>query len=276
MNNQRSAPDLYLDLLKQCLTRIEFGERHRGLAPSSQMGRRATSIIAKALRRRGFELVHPVPYDRAKRELGLEFPPPFDAETMIGLRRLDNLQACIQTIVAENVPGDVIETGVWRGGATIFMKAALEAYGDTARRVWAADSFAGLPKPDGSYAADEGDDHWTYDVLAVGLEDVKRNFRRYGLLDERVEFLVGWFSDTLPSAPIDALSLMRLDGDMYVSTIDALRPLYPKLSPGGFVIVDDYRVVPGCQQAVDDYRAEMGIEDPIIDIDGSGVYWRRS
>ena len=87
------------------------------------------------------------------------------------------------------------------------------------------------------------------------LEHVKENFQRYGLLDEQVRFVKGWFRDTLPHVPIERLAVLRLDGDLYESTIQALDGLYHKLSPGGFVIVDDYGNVPACRQAVNDFRA---------------------
>jgi O-methyltransferase len=170
----------------------------------------------------------------------------------------------------------VIETGVWRGGACILMRGVLKAYGDTKRRVWVADSFQGLPRP-----ADEHDEHdlagklHQCTELAVPVERVKANFERYGLLDEQVHFLKGWFRDTLPHAPIDRLAVARLDGDMYESTMDALEALYPKLSIGGFLIVDDYNDISVCKQAVEDYRNRHGICEPIIPIDWSGVYWRR-
>ena len=151
----------------------------------------------------------------------------------------------------------------------------LKAYGDESRRVWVADSFEGLPPPDAAqYPADRDDAHWTKDKLAVSLDQVRDNFERYELLDDHVVFLKGWFSDTLPSAPIEALAVLRLDGDMYQSTIEALRALYPKLSKGGYVIVDDYGL-PNCRAAVEDYRSEHGISEEIVDIDGSGVYWQR-
>ena len=89
-----------------------------------------------------------------------------------------------------------------------------------------------------------------------------------------MRFLVGWFSDTLPEAPFERLAILRLDGDMYQSTIEALRPLYPKLSKGGYVIIDDY-ALPGSQAAVQDYRREHGISEEIVDIDGTGVYWQK-
>ena len=194
---------------------------------------------------------------------------------MIGLKRLDQLQHAVETVIADGIPGDLIETGVWRGGACIFMRAVLAAYGDADRNVWVADSFQGLPHPDGvSYPADEGVD-WTHvDELAIPLEQVQANFRRYGLLDERVRFLVGWFRDTLPTAPVEQLSILRLDGDLYESTMLALDSLYPKLSSGGFVIVDDYALTM-CQQAVDDFRAKHGINEPLEQVDWSGVHWRK-
>jgi len=199
------------------------------------------------------------------------------AHTMIGALRLDNLQACVEDVLRRNVPGDLIETGVWRGGAAIFMRAMLKVHGDRARRVWAADSFEGLPKPDPEkYPADAGDVHHRFRPLAVSLEEVQANFATYGLLDDQVKFLKGWFKDTLPDAPIRQLAIIRLDGDMYESTMDALTHLYPKLSVGGHLIVDDYGAVPACQRAVEDYRQTQGITDPMTTVDWSGVSWRRT
>jgi O-methyltransferase len=196
---------------------------------------------------------------------------------MVGLKRLDNLETCIRSVLTDQVPGDLIETGVWRGGSAIFMRAALEALGDESRTVWAADSFEGLPPPsEGEFPADAGDDHHTFGELAVSLETVRRNFARYGLLDDRVRFLKGYFKDTLPDAPLEKIAVLRLDGDMYESTIQALEPLYPKLSPGGYCIVDDYHAVPACKRAIEDYRTAEGITEPIEEIDGSAVFWRRA
>jgi O-methyltransferase len=179
-------------------------------------------------------------------------------------------------VLKDGVPGDFIETGIWRGGSVILMRAILKAYGVTDRTVFAADSFEGLPKPDaGSYPADKGDRHWTYKQLAVSLEEVRANFDRYGLLDDQVRFLKGWFKDTLPEAPIERLAVVRLDGDMYESTMTAMKALYPKLQPGGFLIVDDYGALKGCKQAIEDYRTQYSINEPIEIIDWSGVYWRK-
>lgn len=269
---------LYLDLLKQALTRtlLEDGDQIIGVSTAGRSGVRWRLVnwAGAAIGAAGFELVRKRPFNRAMREAGQDWPAR--AESMIGLRRMDNLQDCVETVLRDAVPGDLIETGVWRGGATIFMRAVLKAYGDTERIVYAADSFQGLPAPDPHrYPADMGDRHHCQDRLRIGVDQVMANFRRYQLLDEQVRFLVGWFKDTLPAAPISELAVLRLDGDMYESTIQALEALYPKLSPGGFCIVDDYGAVPGCRQAVVDYRDRNGITEPITMIDWTGAYWRR-
>ena len=212
--------------------------------------------------------------DWVKREQGLDWPP--DAETMVGIKRLENVQACIADVVRDGVPGDLIEAGTWRGGCAIFMRAALAAFGDTIRTVWVADSFEGLPKPDAEeYPCDAGDKHWqSKEYLAVSLESVQANFMRYGFLDDRVRFLKGWFKDTLPTAPLTKLAVARLDGDMYESTIQALGSLYPRLSIGGYLIIDDYGL-PGCKAAVDYYRDTNGIKEAIQHVEWTGAYWRR-
>ena len=273
--------DLYLDLIKRSLTgalaedndSILGGVRMQG---AKSLKKRAANAVAKAAGRLDLEIAYKKPYDPAAREAGQDWPSR--AESMIGLKRMSNIQDSIAAIIEDDVPGDLIETGVWRGGATIFMKANLKAWGDTTRKVWVADSFEGLPAPDATrYPADTGDELHTQTGLAVGLETVKNNFRRYGVLDDRVEFLVGWFKDTLPVAPLDKLALMRLDGDMYESTIQAIEVLYPKLSPGGFCIIDDFGShASQAGQAVHDYRKEHGITEEIVQIDDFGAFWRKS
>jgi O-methyltransferase len=177
--------------------------------------------------------------------------------------------------VEDGIPGDFAETGVWRGGVTILMRAILAAYEIDDRRVWVADSFQGLPVPDGEqYPADADIDWSDVGVLKVGADAVRANFERYGLWDDQVRILEGWFCDTLPVAPIERLAVLRLDGDLYQSTMDALEALEPKVSPGGFVIVDDYGGWEPCRAAVDDYRADRHITDPIHTVDWTGVFWR--
>ena len=276
--NEAGAAELYLDLMKKCLTRYIFpetmGPLRRPPLTIKHLAWIAYPPLAAFLRQRGMAIFREMQVDLERRAEGRDWPA--DAETMIGLRRLDNLHYCIRQVIQENVPGDFIETGVWRGGACIFMRAALKAYGDTERRVWVADSFEGLPKPDGRYEQDKGDRHWRKsDVLGVSLEQVKANFSRYGLLDEQVQFLKGWFKETLPTAPAEKLAILRLDGDMYASTMDSLTNLYHRVAEGGYVIIDDYGEIKSCRQAVDDFRKSEGIAAPVIAIDQGGVYWQK-
>lgn len=290
-----SAEELYLDLMKRCLTRELFRraqasptrmERFRH-ALASGLRARAIPIYTRLLRggplktaavalegplRRAF--VRLAPPDRRALDQGMAWPD--DAETMIGRTRLENIQTCVTEVLRRDVPGDLAETGVWRGGAVIFMRAVLEAYGDPSRLVWAADSFRGLPEPDPARApADAGDVLFAFKELAVPLDVVRKNFERYGLLDDRVRFLTGWFRETLPTAPISRLAVLRIDADLYESTMDALRSLYPKVSTGGYVIVDDYGDLPACRAAVDDYRRQFAITDPIEKVDWTAIFWRK-
>jgi Macrocin-O-methyltransferase (TylF) len=205
------------------------------------------------------------------------------ALTMVPLVRLHNLHRCAVDVIERHVPGDFIETGVWRGGTTIFMRAVLRAYASSDRKVWVADSFEGLPEPDADKYPIEAETHHgkvmssIYDHFAVGLDEVRENFARFGLLDDQVRFLKGWFKDTLPAAEVSHLSVMRLDGDYYESTHDALLHLYPKLSPGGYVIVDDYGedTWTYCRRAVDDFRDKEGLDQPLMRVDSKCFYWQK-
>lgn len=262
---------LYLDLMKKCLTNTIYGEAE--LVPISPSGfiRR---MIRKVFGAVGITLARQNTYVAEKREGGLDWPPY--AHTMIGLARLNNIQDCVEEILKKNIPGDLIETGVWRGGATIFMRALLKAYDVRDRNVWVADSFEGPPAPNETkYPLDKDDQLHTEDFLAVSIEEVRKNFLKYDLLDDQVRFLKGWFSATLPRADIEKLALIRLDGDMYESTMDALENLYPKLVTGGYVIVDDWGAYPPCRSAVEDFRQRHQIIEAIHSIDETGVFWKR-
>lgn len=217
---------------------------------------------------------YPQVFDPMLRLIGRDHPR--DAHTMIGMARLDNLQMLAERVLEDGVAGDFVETGVWRGGASIFLKGVLKAHGNDEKRVWLADSFAGLPPPDlDRYPMDKGWDMSNIDYLKVSLEQVQEHFRRYNLLDDRVIFLEGWFKDTLPTAPIQQIAILRLDGDLYESTMDALKALYFKVAPGGYVVVDDYLIIPPCRTAVEEFRASYGIQDEIVAIDRDAVYWQK-
>ncbi|MGF1447317.1 MAG: TylF/MycF family methyltransferase [Pikeienuella sp.] len=209
------------------------------------------------------------------RKIGRDLPS--QAHSMIGSVRMRNLRDLAERVLSEGIPGDFIETGVWRGGACVYLRAILKAHGVADRTVWVADSFAGLPPPDAqAYPADKGDRHHRNSALAVPRHEVEEVFRRYGLYDEQVRFLEGWFKETLPEAPIERLALLRVDGDMYGSTWEALAALYDRVSPGGFVIVDDYGAVKACAQAVHDFLERRGENPDIIRVDWTGVWWRRA
>ncbi len=267
---------MYLDLLARTLTRYEIDADHRALNPAtrSRAVRAGWDVVRRALGRRDLELVKRIEHDPRERELGVDIP--VNAETGVGLTRIDQLRTAIETVLAEGVPGDLLEAGVLRGGASIYMRGVLAVNGETNRTVWVADSFEGPPPPD--LAAFPEDEHMFLHLIpemAVPLPTVQRNFARYGLLDDQVRFLKGWFKDTLPNAPIEQLAILRLDGDSYEATTQIFEALYDKVSPGGFVVVDDYLRFEECRKATDDFRAARGVLEEIQDIDLDGVVWRK-
>lgn len=200
---------------------------------------------------------------------------PLHALTMVGLRRLDDLQACVESVVADGVEGDLIEAGAWRGGSGILARATLDSLGD-GRRLCVADSFEGFPLPDpDAYPEDADLDLSMLDFLSVSLEMARGHFERFGC-GEGVDFLPGFFNETLPGLTDRKWSIVRLDGDTYESTTLALEALYPRLSQGGYLIVDDYGFVEVCRQAVEDFRARNEIADPIEQVDWCCVRWQRT
>lgn len=271
-----TAENMYIELLKRSLS------GQMGL----EMGLRVSYLLYCMDTSRPYKLDHVINIDKYEPETIRKLLEDTDGQdnyrerifgfpaTMIGRARLDNLEHCIRQVVADNIPGDCMETGVWRGGATIFMRGMLDVLGNKDKKVWVADSFQGLPEPE--MKQDDGLNFFLDPCLAVPQETVEENFRRYGLLDERVKFLKGWFSDTLPTAPVEQLSVLRLDGDLYKSTIDVLVTMYDKLADGGFIIIDDFGAIEACKQAVMDFREERGITDEITTVDWTGAYWRKN
>ena len=254
---QLDTKNLYLTLLRECLLDNLYGPPER-LNNSEGTNRYAS-----------FKDV----------EVGTYWPKR--AHTMIGRKRLENIRLCLERCLQEKIEGDVIETGVWRGGATIFMKGILKVNDVGDRKVFVADSFEGLPRPDPEkYPVDKEDTHYQHSFLSVSEESVRDNFKAYDLLDENVVFIKGFFETSLKNVPIKKLALLRLDGDMYSSTIQVLEELYDKVSIGGFIIIDDYAfrgvVQPGAKQAVTDFRRRKNITDEIHPIDDFSVYWRKT
>ena len=157
------------------------------------------------------------------------------------------------------------------------MRAVLKAGAIRNRTVWAADSFAAEAQlARGWSAANVQDRVHELSTPATSVEEVKLNFARYNLLDEQVRFLVGQFHDTLPTAPIDRISILRLAGASYEATMVALQALYPRLSIGGYIIIDDYGAVTSSRRATDDFRGDHGLTEPIQWVDWSGAFWQKS
>jgi hypothetical protein len=274
-----AARSLYLDLLKRCLVNLIYEDP----AVRFTWDDSGPSTL--------------VPFDHEQRRIGRDWPS--QAHTMIGMRRLDNLEALVTDVLETGTPGDLIETGVWRGGATIFMRGVLKAHAVTDRTVWVADAFAKrfpVTEREGASARSFVSPGWPEiravmsgatlpseafrarsDALWAGttFEEVRERFARYGLLDDQVRFLHGWFRDTLPSAPIERLALLRLDGDLYDSTFDALAALYPRLSVGGYVIVDDYNAVMESREAVHAYLETARTDAELQRIDADAVFWQK-
>jgi O-methyltransferase len=258
--------DLYLELLIGALTHTIYPTLDRMEVPAEYQDRLDKGVEHAE---EGWMIFHP----ELARAQGRD--TPLYAQTMTGLQRMRSVRRCVETVLSEDVPGHLIEAGAWRGGVGILMRGILKAHGVEDRWVWVADSFSGLPpaEPD-RHPADRGSDFHELDWLAVSVDEVRENFRRYGLLDDRVRFVEGWFRDTLPALRNTPWSVVRIDGDMYGSTIDALDNLYDGLSPGGFLIIDDFALEP-CRKAVEDFRRDRGIDEPIERIDWTGVFWRK-
>jgi hypothetical protein len=250
---------------------------------------------------------------------------PSLAHATIGVKRLENIQYCMESVLADDVPGEFLEAGVFRGGAVIFMRAVLRAYRISGRKVFACDAFMPqeppvkpiayllrllasppstawrrrlfmwmqnfVPEAQRAFPVNQDPSEEWVDVVfklvsdpdlmrsywkGTGLENVKANFARYGLLDDQVVFVKGLFSDTLPNVSLETISVLRLDADSYESTMDVLNNLYPKLSPGGYCIVDDYHAFAECRRAIGEYRSHYSIQDEIIPIDKLSCYWRRA
>jgi hypothetical protein len=195
---------------------------------------------------------------------GWKLPEYARPHTTARIINLNNLHTLAVDVIQRKVPGDFLEAGVWQGGAVIFLAGLVKAYNVQNVRVWAADTFAGIP----DYKVDGVNDvveQWT-DRWVASLSRVKDNIRRYNLLDDKIRFVEGPFRDALPAAGIERLSLLRVDGDSYASTRDALQALYGKVSPGGYVIVVNWHLG-GCRDAVLAFRDHCDNVAPL-----QGVY----
>jgi len=190
--------------------------------------------------------------------------------TLLTRSQLDLIEAAVVALEERAVPGDYIEAGIWRGGVVILLRALINAYGVPERKVVAADSFAGIPK--NVRALNDPVDLWP-DRWIAPLDEVQQGIRRFGLLDDRIEFVAGFFAHSLRKLADRKFALIRLDSDSYDSVETSLEYLYPLLSDGGVIIVDDWHLV-GCKAAVMNYRARHGVKEDIQVWDGN-AYWTK-
>lgn len=269
----------YLELLRRALVNLIYPEHELRIelleAEKGPKDNRERDRMLRDIRYRDAEdfasLIH------AKHDGSVWRGKPWRfSHTMVGMRRLEHLQWCAERVFEDGVPGDFLEAGVCQGGASILLRALQVVYGQPNRRTWLADSFEGLPTPtheaDTNYDFSETKQPW----LAFSRAAVEDNFRTYDLLSAEVVFLSGWFRDTLASAPVSELAILRLDADLYDSTREALVALYDRVSPGGFIVIDDYDAFAPCRRAVQEFRGERGITEGIRHIDRMAVYWRKA
>jgi len=206
--------------------------------------------------------------------------------SMAGWRRISNVYDLCTEAVREGIRGAFVECGVYNGGCAAVM-AGVSDHLDADRTTWLFDSFEGLPQPTDA----DGDDAKEYaglteaggHLLAIdrcvgSLQKVEEVlFKRVGVAPESVRIVKGWFQDTLPatSQEIGPISVLRLDGDWYESTLVCLNQLFAQVSPGGFVVLDDYGYWPGCRRATTEFLEKMGLDVELHWIDDSGVYFRK-
>ncbi|HQV02781.1 MULTISPECIES: TylF/MycF/NovP-related O-methyltransferase [unclassified Novosphingobium] len=195
-------------------------------------------------------------------------PPIARPRTLQNVHQLELIEQQFDRITAEGITGDLIEAGVWRGGAIIFMRALLKAHGVTDRQVIAADSFAGIPLS--AKFKHDTVNSWT-DRWEASLPEVRAAIARFGLLDEQVELLEGYFADTLPGLAGRTLALIRLDSDSLESTETSLQYLYPLLNRGGAVMIDDWHLI-GCRIAVDNYRKKNKLAGE-VQVTAGNAWW---
>jgi len=201
--------------------------------------------------------------------------------TLTSVERMYALYQAVRHVVAHEVPGDLVECGVWRGGSCMLMAGTLLACGDTSRRIVLYDTFAGMTRPserdvrtaDGSPQLPrweafrrQGYNAWCY----ASVEEVWANMRSTGYPADRIELVAGEVEHTLPARAPRQLALLRLDTDWYESTYHELRHLYPRLAPHGALIVDDYGAYAGAREAVDRYLREQGMVMYLHRIDTAG------
>jgi O-methyltransferase len=258
MTPNEHAVYAYLEMIKSMVSATAFNEAELSITPENSVQKNNGK-----------------PFDLNLRKGGRDWT--LLGATMTGWKRLDNVRKLLTDVIQSNIPGDYIETGVWRGGSSVFARAVITAHGEQEKRVsYVCDSFSGLPP--GDRRLDQKDRSWdNTPYLEVPYEIVANNFMKHNVLDHNVVFAKGFFRDSIGplSKKIKALSIMRLDGDMYESTVDVLYHLYEKLQIGGYVIIDDWFGFPA-KTACEDFFQAHGISPEVIPIDNIAAYWKKT
>jgi len=251
------AQQAYCEVLKAHVSGTVFGSKEKSVHPELGTKKVSASNFNSERRNKGHDWTY----------LG---------STMTGILRLNNLQELLLRVFSSRVHGDYVETGVWRGGSSIFARGVMRAYGQAERAVYLCDSFRGLPPGDRKlHKRDSGWDRTPY--LEVSTQVVASYFEEASLMDDKVVFVKGFFNDTMPILvpQISSIAVLRLDGDMYESTVDVLYHLYDKVALGGFVIIDDWYGFPA-KDACEDFFLAHGISPEILSIDQYAVYWQKT
>jgi Macrocin-O-methyltransferase (TylF) len=196
--------------------------------------------------------------------------------TLVGPERIHNLFVLAQRIEAERIPGDVLECGVCNGG-TAALLARFATRSRLNRTVWLLDSFQGMPpttEKDGP--APDGRPAEAHIGKEVGdLSRVKTLLYRVGAKSERICILPGWFQDTFPSVSASQIALLNIDADWYESVKLCLETFYDRVSPGGFISLDDYGHWPGCRRAVDEFFEARRLTYTLNKVDYTAHWFRK-
>lgn len=209
--------------------------------------------------------------------------------SMLDTVRLENIENAVYHVIDKNIPGDFVECGVWRGGTGILIKDMLNRMHILDRHVYLLDSFEGMENLDQSSSISDVhhptdkicsdilnfvDQYFGLMLIQTSVGEVESNLKHFNCLDDRVHLIKGWFSDEFPFHKIDQISVLRMDCDYYYPTMICLKHLYPKISVGGVIILDEYYLdFMGERYAVDEFRKENNITSKIIRVDRNVAYW---
>jgi len=244
------------------LASITGYELRRAGAAAPQPGPAPTGPDRRAVARRRKYALHD-DFDEASKDI----IRAVRMRTMTSSEKLFALISAVRYVVEHDIPGDLVECGVWRGGSMQAAAMALLQAGSTARDLYLFDTYEGMPPPsdidrrrDGRTAAELlASADRTAPVWAVAhLDDVREGMAAVGYPDDRVHYVRGMVEDTVPTRAPQTISILRLDTDWYASTRHELTHLYPRLSSGGVLIIDDYGYWQGSRRAVEEFLAETG------------------